>query len=313
MDAELRIRKENFVYGLSGGSPAEVSLVLLCVSSALVLCRAVSAPTPARALRSRPVATKGQLFSEFFWEFHSLVVPTLLCLTLFADFSYLVLLALLALATLFSALRLHSMRDRRVDPLVALTGTVPPPGIPRWVPFLGESRAMLLICTALSILAVDFQAFPRRFAKTEFYGTSLMDLGVGAFVCSMGLSRGFSHVQQKEQSSFRVTVQALRVSLPLFALGIVRLYLVKATNYHVHISEYGAHWSFFITLALMSLTIGIFDISVADSLAVSTVALTLHQCILFLGAESYAREAPRGSSLLAQNREGVKILFQFGF
>jgi phosphatidylinositol glycan class W len=146
----------------------------------------------------------------------------------------------------------------------------------------------MLLMTILAILAVDFPVFPRSLVKCETYGVSLvpqflyvvnifltipfkMDLGVGSFVFSQGIVSAIPLLKNPtyvnaplKPKLFSVT----RKALPIILLGLVRVLLVKGTEYPVrkdiiyskppkltsvqeHVSEYGVHWNFFITLALL--------------------------------------------------------------
>ncbi|XP_017268029.1 phosphatidylinositol-glycan biosynthesis class W protein [Kryptolebias marmoratus] len=119
------------------------------------------------------------------------------------------------------------------------------------VPFVTLFRVFVNVKTAISILAVDFAVFPRRYAKTETYGTGVMDFGVGGFVFANALVCPEARRRNVSGSKMsHITKQILSV-WPLLALGMGRLVSVKMTGYHEHVTEYGVHWNFFFTLAIV--------------------------------------------------------------
>ncbi|BEJ11363.1 hypothetical protein CspHIS471_0107850 [Cutaneotrichosporon sp. HIS471] len=119
------------------------------------------------------------------------------------------------------------------------------------LPFLSVYRAHMMVMTILAILAVDFPVFPRVLGKTEDWGTGLMDVGVGSFVFSLGIvsSKAFSVSRRGKMLS--TLLVSLRRSLPVLALGFVRLLMVKGVEYPEHLTEYGVHWNFFFTLGFV--------------------------------------------------------------
>ena len=65
--------------------------------------------------------------------------------------------------------------------------------------FVGNFRAFLMILTCISILAVDFPVYPRRFGKTENFGTGLMDMGVGGFIFGGGIVSRYARQHMRRQ------------------------------------------------------------------------------------------------------------------
>lgn len=163
-------------------------------------------------------------------------------------------------AILSLALVIRSIPHRTISPFKdePLPPPPPPPATTtRHRPFLTTWRAHMMCMTVIAILAVDFPLFPRAFAKTESFGTSLvsgppsvfssgvlirgfffflsffvmmmmkMDVGVGSFVFSQGVA---SSASRAPSSSFRRTITRCA---PVVALGMIRVIMVKGVDYPV--------------------------------------------------------------------------------
>ncbi|CAO3646390.1 unnamed protein product [Cunninghamella blakesleeana] len=184
--------------------------------------------------------------------------------------------------------------------------------------YLTVYRGATMLLTCIAILAVDFPVFPRRFAKVETFGTSLMDIGVGSFVFSSGIiaSKSVSNSLQQLNMKSRFW-QAVKSSIPLLFLGLSRLVLTRGVDYQVHSSEYGLHWNFFITLGLLPPLV-----TLATWLKKSSyqhiqfsyfgwmIGVSYQYVLLGYGLQHWILEAPR-VSLLSANKEGICSLIGY--
>lgn len=169
----------------------------------------------------------------------------------------------------------------------------------------------MIVITCIAILAVDFRIFPRRFAKVENWGTSIMDMGVGSFVFTGGVVSARSILKTeagKRAPLSRRLLASVRHSIPLLVLGFIRLLSVKGLDYAEHVSEYGVHWNFFFTLGLLPPFVALFQtlFDFVPSYAVLSVILaSIYEFALDrtdLG--KFILTAPR-TNLYSQNREGI--------
>ena len=160
---------------------------------------------------------------------------------------------------------------------------------------IGLFRACQAVFTGICILAVDFRAFPRRFCKTETYGYSLMDMGVGSFVVGNAMISRL--VLGRRWRPKRI--------LPLVALGLARLVTVKASGYPEHVTEYGVHWNAFFTLAVVDLCDGLgcyLKLGPGGRLGAAGALMVVSR--VGIDAAYVLSDAPR-DSLFAANREGL--------
>lgn len=177
-------------------------------------------------------------------------------------------------------------------------------------------RAQMMIITCICIMAVDFNVFPRRFGKVETWGTSLMDLGVGSFVFSMGLINARSFIGQEFNTSFKYfeTVwKTFKNCIPILILGLIRFISVRSVDYHEHITEYGKHWNFFFTLSFLPIinSILIPIIKLFSPLLTSFIISFFYEYLLInKGLLEYIITSDR-IGLLNANREGILSLFGY--
>ncbi|KAF5310303.1 hypothetical protein D9611_012038 [Ephemerocybe angulata] len=298
--ANYKQEKEAFVSGMTGSSIGHINLISLAALASVSLYA---------ALRTRLPKTRQINFIES-WAL--LVLPLLLSMTLLATRPVL-LSAILLIPT---CILLLMPKPEGPSPLPSKQP--PSPGGPIRVklpplPALTTYRAHMMLMTILAILAVDFPIFPRSLAKCETFGVSLMDLGVGSFVFSQGVVSALPLIRDQNYLTKPLWGKLVRVTekcVPIILLGLVRVLLVKGSEYPEHVTEYGVHWNFFLTLAflpILQVLLHPLIIHLPISMIGISVAVAQQAALSQYGLKEYVLNAPR-TTLISANKEGLVSL-----
>ena len=138
-----------------------------------------------------------------------MIMPVLVCFTVAADYwdSVLSAMAFAAVALLLISEKTASLSSTHTPTKTLSLSAILDVETKGKRPSISHFRAFVNVATAISILAVDFVIFPRRFCKAETFGSGLMDVGVGAFVISNAIvspeARGKFPVTRYSQTSIQ--------------------------------------------------------------------------------------------------------------
>jgi len=302
----LKERKEAFVTGLTGGTITDVYVVTSISAVSYLIWCIIKKRTN---LFENPRSVLSQLL-DFLLNWNNL----LLAVTIYAN-NISLLTFLILIPAVFILLTSKSKKYvQRVIRINFKTLTVK-----EYLPFksyITIYRSQMMILTCICILAVDFPIFPRRFAKVETWGTSLMDLGVGSFAFSMGVITARAYLRQHflgKYSYFRNLFRAIKGSLPILGLGVFRLLSVKYFNYQEHVTEYGKYWNFFFTLGCLPPLTNLLSpiiLKVSPLILSLTIGTTYEYILTNRGLMRYIISSPR-VDFLSDNKEGIFSLIGY--
>ncbi|XP_029175006.1 uncharacterized protein At4g17910-like [Nylanderia fulva] len=290
-----RLEQEAFVSNHGGTTPQEVIFTILPN-----VCGVLLTATTLGVLRRYTCNRNVRVVIEFVL----IVIPTILCCTVLSEHIGTVCIAMISISALnIMLLGRKGARFSNLD-MRPVTGKRP---------FITNFRALTNIITAICILAVDFRIFPRRFAKTEVFGYSLMDTGVGLFVLANALvapeARDFSVYRQVGfQETLKNIRNCFRSCLPLLALGLGRFVTVEYMGYQKHVTEYGIHWNFFITLAVVKLFTSMITSTISSKYSLFSGAwiLGMHEYIMSTkGLKAWVLSDDLRNDFFSANREGL--------
>ncbi|KAL3330891.1 hypothetical protein AABB24_034625 [Solanum stoloniferum] len=293
--------KEEFVSNLTGTSMMELFLLISTLSMLLFL-RSVYSSSKKETLSKKDdnvnavVCKKnmGSYLASATLDVLCIVFPVILCLTILADWTYTNAVGMTLLVTFFILARRSGFSVSQEEGVRSLRTNI------------SAYRVAMNFLTCICILAVDFKIFPRRYAKTETYGTGLMDIGVGSFIVANALvsrqARGIAKTNLRN---------AISSTCPLIVLGFARIFFTSSVDYQVHVGEYGVHWNFFFTLAGVAILTSIINLPPSYCGILGWFILVVYEIILLLGLNEYLLSNERGHDIISQNKEGIFSIFGY--
>lgn len=159
-------------------------------------------------------------------------------------------------------------------------------------------RFTISAIVVIAIYAVDFRMFEKRLEKSDFFGMSLMDVGVGSFIYNGGVM-GYRNSPGKYLRSCPV----------LITLGFIRYFVVKACNLEVNPREYGLHLNFYFLLTFVNFIYC--TIKSKHNFFVGLCVITCYEVLLTATDLGYAILSDNRRSFLEQNKEGFVAVISY--
>lgn len=180
--------------------------------------------------------------------------------------------------------------------------------------FLSPFKSSMMITTITAIMAVDYPIiFERYLCKTEDDGWGLMDVGVSATMFCTGITNKLISIHS--ETSRRLTfkqefLKQLKYSSPILIAASVKYFLLKSIDYHQHVTEWGVHWNFFITIALLNIAQAF--LSSSKFAFVYAIGLMLINEFFSINSDrkTFMMYAPR-KDFISANKEGVLSLIGY--
>lgn len=288
---ESKKYQNDFYRNFNGTSAWETFSLIYPASLLTFIATAISSIIITKIVDQSSKSKLKSIYNHFLIDFIIIIIPMILSMTILDEYATHYAVLLLSVAS-FIFLYYSKKPHQKITPHYLKE--------PKQN-FITNARAIITILSCIAILAVDFKVFPRRFAKTETFGYSLMDVGVGLFVFSNGVVS--AEARNKPQTLFK----SFCGTIPLWILGVGRFLATKEADYYVPVSEYGVHWNFFITLAVTRLISSVIlkCISIQKTLYISMFVLTLHEYFIQAALGKWVLGVSPRNNLIQANREGI--------